>query len=142
MSHSSITTHHKTSIAIDSRSGNAVERLAKGATVRKLAIILVLAGCSDLSLDPPPKLVHARFDPDAHVIPMPTDVLRDKAAGHLDLTDARTPSDPPAATEFYDYLETLDGWSTLMSATVEFTGAIDPTTVGDGTMQSGHFGPR
>ncbi|HEY6039266.1 MAG TPA: hypothetical protein VIV58_33520, partial [Kofleriaceae bacterium] len=38
------------------------------------------------------------------------------------------------------YLETLDGWSTLMSATVEMTGAIDPTTVGDGTLQVWHWG--
>jgi hypothetical protein len=112
--------------------------------VRKLVAtcaVFAFAGCTDLSLDAPPKLVHARFDPDARVIPMPTDILRDKVAGHLDLSSARSPDDSPAATEFYDYLETLDGWSTLMSATVELTGAIDPQTVGDATVQVWHWGP-
>ena len=37
--------------------------------MRILALVL-LVGCTDLSLDPSPKLVHARFDPDARVIPM------------------------------------------------------------------------
>jgi dienelactone hydrolase len=109
--------------------------------VRKLALTtLIVAGCSDLSLDPAQKIVHARFDPDARSIPMPTDILRDATAGHLKLDDARSPSDSPAATEFYDYLETLDGWSTLMSATVEFTGPIDPRSIGDSTIEVWHWG--
>jgi hypothetical protein len=105
---------------------------------------IVVAGCSDLGLDPEPAVIHARFDPDARVIPMPTDVLRDAVAGHLDLPND-TPADraklTPAETEFYDYLETLDGWSSLMSATVEFTGAIDPTTIDDADLQVWHWGP-
>jgi hypothetical protein len=109
--------------------------------VRKLALLL-LVGCTDLSLDPSPKLIHARFDPDAQVIPMPTDVLRDKAAGHLDLPND-TPADlaklNPATAEFYSYLETLDGWSTLMSGTLEFTGAIDPASL-DGNLEVWHWG--
>ena len=109
--------------------------------MRKLALAsLVLAGCTDLGMDAPPKLIHARFDPDARVIPMPTDVLRDAAAGHLNLADARSPSDSPATTEFYDYLETMDGWSTLMSATVDFTGAINMQTIGDSTLEVWHWG--
>lgn len=107
----------------------------------KLAITfaaVVAVGCSNLELDPPPTLIHARFDPDARVIPMPTDVLRDPDAGKLEL-----PNDTPeelaeltaAEAEFFTYLETLDGWSTLMSATVEFTGAIDPASVTAGTVQ-------
>ncbi len=110
--------------------------------MRKLAlsVVVVVAGCTDLGLDPAPNLIHARFDPDARVIPMPTDILRDAGAGHLDLSSARSPSDSAAATEFYDYLETLDGWSTLMSATVEFTGAIDPKSIGDATLEVWHWG--
>jgi hypothetical protein len=38
-----------------------------------------------MSLDPAPPIIHARFDPDAKVIPMPTDVLRDAATQRLDL---------------------------------------------------------
>ena len=75
---------------------------------------------------------------------MPTDVLRDKDAKQLALpndTDAERAKLTPAELEFYDYLETLDGWSSLMSATVELTGAIDPKTVNDGTLQVWHWGP-
>ncbi len=101
------------------------------------------AGCSNLELDPPVTLIHARFDPEARVIPMPTDVLRDKEAGQLDLPND-TAEDveklTAAEAEFYDYLETLDGWSTLMTATVEFTGAIDPASITDGTVQVWHWG--
>ena len=95
-------------------------------------------GCSDLGLDPAPTLIHARFDPDASVIPMPTDVLRDKEIGRLDLpndTVAELAKLNAAEAEFYDYLETLDGWSSLMSATVEFTGALDAKSITDGTVQ-------
>ena len=109
--------------------------------MRILALVL-LVGCTDLSLDPSPKLVHARFDPDARDIPMPTDVLRDATLGRLDLPND-TPDDlaklTPAEREFYDYLETLDGWSTLMSGTLDFTGAIDPTTL-DGNLEVWHWG--
>jgi dienelactone hydrolase len=113
--------------------------------VRQLALVsfTFVVGCTDLALDPAPKLVHARFDPDARVIPMPTDVLRDKLAGKLDLpndSDADRAKLTPAESEFYDYLETLDGWSTLMSATVDFTGAIDPASVGDATVEVWHWG--
>ena len=106
--------------------------------------LAALAGCSDLGLDPQAKLIHARFDPDARVIPMPTDVLRDRALGRLELpndTDAERAKLTPAESEFYDYLETLDGWSSLMSATVDLTGAIDPASIGDSTLQVWHWGP-
>ncbi|HEX5061281.1 MAG TPA: hypothetical protein VFV99_18065 [Kofleriaceae bacterium] len=113
--------------------------------MRKLAFIgLFLAGCTTLELDPAPKIIHARFDPDASVIPMPTDVLRDAAAGRLNLpndTEKERAKLNPTEAEFYDYLETLDGWSSLMSATVEFTGAIDATSITDGTVQIWHWGP-
>lgn len=102
-----------------------------------------LAGCSTLGLDPDASLIHARFDPDARVIPMPSDVLRDAALGRLDLPND-SPADlaklTPAEAEFYTYLETLDGWSSLMSATVDFTGAIDPASFDDSTVQVWHWG--
>ena len=111
-----------------------------------IALALGLApgsGCSSLELDPPPTVIHARFDPDARVIPMPTDVLRDRDAGRLELPND-TPEElaalTPAEAEFYGYLETLDGWSSLMSATVELTGAIDPRSVTDGTVQVWRWG--
>src|SRR5437763_6100271 len=112
--------------------------------MRQLVWFCVVAtGCSDLALDPPPNVIHARFDPEAGVIPMPTDVLRDKLAGRLDLPND-TPEDlaklDDAEPEFYSYLETLDGWSSLMSAEVEITAPIDPSAMGD-NLQIWHWGP-
>jgi dienelactone hydrolase len=105
--------------------------------------VIGLVGCSSLGLDPDAALIHARFDPDARIIPMPSDVLRDATLGRIDM-----PNDSakdlakltPAEREFYTYLETLDGWSSLMSATVEFTGAIDPMSLDASTVQIWHWG--
>ena len=106
-------------------------------------IVLLVASCSDIKLDPASSLIHARFDPDARVIPMPSDVLRNAAADRLDLpndTDQDRAKLTPAEAEFYTYLETLDGWSSLMSATVDFDGAIDPMSIDDSTVQIWHWG--
>ena len=99
-----------------------------------LAPAFALVGCSNIGLDPAPPIIHARFDPDAKVIPMPTDVLRDAATQRLDLpVDDEDIS--AAEREFYTFLETLDGWSTAMSATVEFTGPINTATVTSESLQ-------
>jgi hypothetical protein len=112
--------------------------------VRMLGLLAILvAGCTTLELDPPASIIHARFDPDASVIPMPTDVLRDAALARLNLpndTDAERAKLNATEAEFYAYLETLDGWSSLMSATVELTGAIDDRSITDGTVQVWHWG--
>lgn len=101
------------------------------------AVVLVVSsqvGCADYELDPPGEIIHARFDPDAKAIPMPTDILRDDDAGRLDL-----PVDDDDLTaaerEFYTFMNTLDGWSSAMPATVEFTAPIDPGTVTADTVQ-------
>lgn len=112
---------------------------------RRNAFVLVvaLAGCASPELDDRPALIHARFDPDAKSIPMPNDAVRDAVAGHLDLpndTEKELARLTEAEKEFYTYLETLDGWSSLMTATVDFTGAIDPATVNQDTLQVWHWG--
>lgn len=100
--------------------------------------VAAIAGCADLSFDPPREIIHARFDPDAKVVPMPTDILRDADAGHLDLpVDDEDLTD--AEREFYAFLNTMDGWSTAMAATVEFTAPIDPATVTPDTLQVWHW---
>lgn len=76
-----------------------------------------LLACSAYEPDDPPAVIHARFDPDAKVIPMPTDVLRDDAVGRLDLPIDDTLT--AAETELYTYLNTLDGWSSASAAKVE-----------------------
>jgi hypothetical protein len=45
-----------------------------------LAVLWGAAGCS-VGLDPPPSVVQARFDPQAQVVPMPNDILRDAKSG-------------------------------------------------------------
>ncbi len=108
-------------------------------TGRSAAWLLVAAwGCTDLQLDPPAEVIHARFDPDAEVIPMPTDILRDAGRHRLDVpTDG---DDLTAAErEFYQFLDTMDGWSTTMAATVELTAPISPATLTPDTLQVWHW---
>lgn len=104
---------------------------------RSLAVVVVALGACGRSIDPPGALIHARFDPDDKVVPMPTDVLRDDAAGHLDL-----PLDDvtPAEAELYGWMNGLDGWSSAQSAVVELTGAIDPATITADTLQVWQWG--
>lgn len=101
-------------------------------------VALALGGCAQLELDPPEEVIHARFDPDAKAIPMPTDILRDAEAGRLEL-----PLDDDDLTvaerEFYEFLETMDGWSTTMAATVEFTAPIAPGTLDEDSLQVWHW---
>lgn len=109
---------------------------------RLFVVVCALASCANQELDDRPVLIHARFDPDAKSIPMPNDAARDAVAGKLDLpndTDKERARLTPAEAEFYDYLETLDGWSSLMTATIEFDGAIDPATVNPQTVQVWHW---
>jgi hypothetical protein len=113
-----------------------------GRTHVHLVGALVVASCASPDLDDRPVLIHARFDPDAKSIPMPNDAARDAAAGRLDLpndTEKELARLTEAEKEFYAYLETLDGWSSLMTATVDFTGAVDPSTVTPETVQVWHW---
>jgi len=114
-----------------------------GRTKLVVVVGVVLASCANPELDERPVLIHARFDPDAKSIPMPNDAARDALAGKLDLpndTEKERARLTEAEAEFYAYLETLDGWSSLMTATVDFTGAIDPATVTQDTVQVWHWG--
>jgi len=104
--------------------------LARGG--RAILISALVTACADPQLDPAPSIIHARFDPDAKSIPMPNDAVRDAERGVLDLpndTEEELARLTDAEREFYTYLETLDGWSSLMSATVDLSGAIDPDSV-------------
>ena len=102
-------------------------------------LILSLTGSCSLDLEPAPPIIQARFDPEAGVVPMPTDILRDEEAGRLDV-----PTDDDDLTaaerEFYAYLNTLDGWSSTQPATVEFTDAIDERSVDEETVQLWEWG--
>src|SRR5262245_34263948 len=94
--------------------------------------LLGVLGCG-LDRSPPLRLIHARFDPDAKKIPMPTDVLRDARAARLNLPIDDTLTD--AEKEFFGFLNTLDGWSSTMTASVELSGKLDPRTITFETLQ-------
>lgn len=97
-----------------------------------------LCACG-LELDPPREVIHARFDPEESIVPMPNDLLRDDALGVLDLpTD--DPELDPADLELREWLNTMDGWSSTSTATVELTGPVNPATVTDETVQVWQWG--
>lgn len=107
-----------------------------------LALAALSFACSNTAYDDPAALIHARFDPDAKSIPMPNDAVRDPDAGRLDMpndTEQELARLTEAEQEFYTYLETLDAWSSLMSATVELTGPLDPATLNSNTLQVWHW---
>ncbi|MEO8703271.1 MAG: hypothetical protein ABI867_24705 [Kofleriaceae bacterium] len=107
-----------------------------------LCVGLVVASCANTDYDDRPAIIHARFDPDAKTIPMPNDAVRDPDAGRLDMpndTEKELARLTEAEKEFYAYLETLDGWSSLMSATVDLDGALDPATVTPANLQVWHW---
>src|SRR5690348_5089384 len=93
-----------------------------------LVLLACVGACRQFDPDPTARVIHARFDPDAKVIPMPSNVLRDAATGLLDLP-IDDPDVTPAEHELDAYLNTLDGWSSASQATVDFTAPIDSTTV-------------
>ena len=106
-------------------------------TLAYAGVVCAAIGCADLELDPAPAVVIARFDPEAKVIPMPTDILRDDALGRLDI-----PIDDDATgaeREFFEFMNTLDGWSSAMSATVEFSAPIAAATLSADTIQVWHL---
>ena len=120
------------------RGGRAQARSPRPTALLLVALLLPLAPACGLDLDPPAQVIHARFDPDARVIPMPTDILRDQAAGHLDIpTDGDL---TPAERDLYQALNQMDGWSSASAATVSFDGIIDPATVTDDTLEVWRWG--
>lgn len=93
------------------------------------ALVLVVAGCVPSPLrEGEGNVIRARFDPDAGVIPMPSDLVRDAAANRLALP-IDDPNDSPAEHELYQFLNTRDAWSVASSADVKFTGPIAAGTV-------------
>jgi pimeloyl-ACP methyl ester carboxylesterase len=96
-----------------------------------------LVSCS-LPLDPPVAVINARFDPSGGVIPMPNDLLRNDAEGHLEL-----PIDDdlnPAERSFRQWFNTKDGWSTTLPASVSFSGPIDRESITDDSVQIWRWG--
>lgn len=101
------------------------------------AVLTWTAGCS-VGLDPPPSVVQARFDPQAQVVPMPNDILRDAKSGLLALPIDDSLTD--AEKELRTWMNQLDGWPTTLTATVKFTAPIDGATVDASSVQVWRWG--
>ena len=102
-----------------------------------LLCALAPLGCG-LDLDDPAGVIHARFDPEAKVIPMPSDILRDEVAGTLDIP---IDDDLTAAERYlYQRLNQMDGWSSASAAVVELDGAVEAATVNPDTLEVWRWG--
>ncbi|HEY8142812.1 MAG TPA: hypothetical protein VIG06_09075 [Kofleriaceae bacterium] len=102
-----------------------------------LLCALAPVGCG-LGLDEPVGVIHARFDPEAKVIPMPSDILRDEVAGTLDIP---IDDDLTAAERYlYEHLNQMDGWSSASAAVVDLDGAVETATVTPDTLEVWRWG--
>lgn len=101
------------------------------------SVLLWAAGCS-VDLVPSAPAVQARFDPQAQVVPMPNDILRDPQSGLLALPVDDSLDD--AEKELRTWMNQLDGWPTTLPATLEFSAPIDAATVDEQSIQVWRWG--
>lgn len=102
-----------------------------------LGLAAALGCTAEVERGAPQSIIHARFDPQAGVLPMPTDILRDGERGRLDVPLRADLTG--AERQLYEYLNTRDGWSTAMPATLSFTGPVAAATVNHETVQVWHL---
>jgi len=89
---------------------------------------LVLVGCPALPLEPTGPYAHVVYDPGSGAIPLPNDALRDDEAGHLDLsTDSEGLT--PTEIDAREFLNTLDGWSSVSTVSAALSEPVDPTSL-------------
>ncbi len=106
-----------------------------------IPLILVALSPSCLSLDRDPALpyAHAIYDPSGGEIPLPSDLVVDEDAGHVDLP-IDDPDLTPADVAFREHLNSLEAWPTTISSSVRFSAALNPTTVTSDTLQVWRWG--
>jgi hypothetical protein len=106
-----------------------------------ILIASILTAACSLDLEKTPPVIHARFDPDEDVVPMPNDLLRDDDAGRLDIpTDDEDLTE--AEIELYTHFNQRDGWPSTYQAKVEFSGSISEDTINPDTVQIWEWGPE
>ncbi len=93
-----------------------------------LLACLVLGGCAPLPLEPTGPYAHIVYDPGSGAIPLPNDALRDLDAGRLDL-DVDTPGLTATEVDARQFLNTLDGWSSVSAVTAALSEPADPATL-------------
>ncbi|WP_157069701.1 hypothetical protein [Sandaracinus amylolyticus] len=99
-------------------------------------LLALVAGCG-LPLDTDQRVpTFPIFDPGTGEIPMPNDALRDDEEGHLDLPiDDDDPELSETERAFRAWMNTRDGWSTTMAATVRFSAVVDDRSIDPDTVQ-------
>ncbi len=112
------------------------KNVARRAGLALAAALACGAACVDVPQDPLPE--EMEFDPTTGRIPQPTQLLVNPETGLLDLSLAgiEVPADcqeqetmSVAQCEFYQYMETLDGFPTLTPAVAPVSAPLDMATV-------------
>lgn len=108
-------------------------------SVNAVALTSLLGALACEVAPPPaePAVVHAVFDPGAGQIPLPNDALRDAEANRLDLpaTAEELEGKTPAEQAFVHALNRMDAWPRGMPASLQFTGALDPSRVSGASLR-------
>ena len=107
-------------------------------TLFALALLLALS-CKPLELDPPEPYAWAIYDPGSGRIPTPNQALVDADTGLVGLT-VDPDSQSPASVAVRQWMNTLDGWSTVSTPTVEFSEPLDGSSVTPSTFQVWRWG--
>ena len=102
------------------------------------SIVLGLAGCPDVNVDPgegvgeqPTGAPEVQFDPAKKVVPFPNNLLLDPATGRVNLPEQCNEGALSAATRT-NVLNKLDGFGTYETAmTVSLSEAVDPASLAD-----------
>jgi hypothetical protein len=96
-----------------------------------LVVVVLFGACTpDVEKVPAPSVVVAEFEPGASVpvVPLPNDLAKDPTTGKIVVPPS--PTDTPAQKEFNtQYLGTLEGFPFESTASVRFTGPLDPASV-------------
>lgn len=93
--------------------------------------LLGALGCSVAAPSAEPPVIRALFDPEAGVVPRPTDLLRDTRTGRLDLPTEPADLEGKTAAEIALLLalERRDAWPSRMAAEVSFSGPLRAASI-------------
>ena len=111
------------------------QRLKTMAAMASLLALSVACQTDDILVQQ--AVIVAEFDPTNGKLPTPNDLLVDRESGLIAIPiDASTYEEKSAAEiEVMKVLNTREAWSTRSEATLNFSGALDPTSVTSASLQ-------
>ena len=113
--------------------GAGLRRIAGGGLIPLILVISSVLSCADDPRDTA-AVVRAVFDPEEKAIPLPSDLVVDDKTGLLDIPTAGK-GYSPAEEELYSFLNTMDAWPSSTQARVDFSSALDQSSVTAATVQ-------